>query len=111
MALIGIYSAKGGVGKTTLAANLAWASATLSSRRTLLWDLDAQGGASYIFRQRPAGSELSTQIIRKCDLRSMTKPSAYKRLQASSACKDCFAPLRRIRQNCGRLPSGSDGNV
>ena len=46
--IIAVYSAKGGVGKTTLAVNLAWASAALSRRRTLLWDLDAQGAASYI---------------------------------------------------------------
>ena len=48
MATIAIYSLKGGVGKTTLAVNLAWASATLSSRRTLLWDLDPQAASSYL---------------------------------------------------------------
>jgi len=36
MAAIVIFSPKGGVGKTSLAVNLAWASATLSRRRTLL---------------------------------------------------------------------------
>ena len=46
--IIARLQCQGRVGKTTLAVNLAWASATLSSRRTLLWDLDAQGGASYI---------------------------------------------------------------
>jgi chromosome partitioning protein len=48
MATVAIFSPKGGVGKTSLAVNLAWASATVSSRRTLLWDLDAQGAASFI---------------------------------------------------------------
>src|SRR3954469_18471304 len=48
MARIAVYSSKGGVGKTTLAVNLAWAAATMSQRRTLLWDLDAQAGASFI---------------------------------------------------------------
>jgi len=48
MTAIAIYSAKGGVGKTTLAVNLAWAAATRSSRRTLLWDLDAQAAATFI---------------------------------------------------------------
>lgn len=48
MATIAIYSLKGGVGKTTLAVNLAWCAATLSSRRTLLWDLDPQAAASFL---------------------------------------------------------------
>jgi cellulose biosynthesis protein BcsQ len=48
LATIAIYSMKGGVGKTTLAVNLAWLAATRSSRRTLLWDLDGQAGASFI---------------------------------------------------------------
>ena len=49
-----VYSLKGGVGKTTLAVNLAWASATLSSRRTLLWDLDGQAAATWILGQEKA---------------------------------------------------------
>jgi len=58
MKVVACYSVKGGVGKSTLAANLAWASATLSSRSTLLWDLDPQGSGSYLLGiDRPAGSE------------------------------------------------------
>jgi chromosome partitioning protein len=45
---VAIYSLKGGVGKTTLAVNLAWAAATLSARRTLLWDLDPQAASSFL---------------------------------------------------------------
>ena len=85
MAVIGIYSAKGGVGKTTLAVNLAWASATLSRRRTLLWDLDPQGGASYILRQRPAGRDLCSRIIDKGDLLSMARRSNYDKLDVLAA--------------------------
>lgn len=48
MSTIAIYSLKGGVGKTTLAVNLAWCAATLSSRRTLLWDLDAQAASTFM---------------------------------------------------------------
>lgn len=42
--VIAIYSAKGGVGKTTLAVNLAWSLARLSARPTVLVDLDLQFG-------------------------------------------------------------------
>jgi cellulose biosynthesis protein BcsQ len=51
MSTIAIYSLKGGVGKTTLAVNLAWCSATLSSRRTLLWDLDPQAASSFLLSE------------------------------------------------------------
>lgn len=47
MATIAVYSLKGGVGKTTLAVNLA-ACAAASGRRTLLWDLDPQGAATWL---------------------------------------------------------------
>jgi cellulose biosynthesis protein BcsQ len=49
MAVIAVYSSKGGVGKTTIAANLGWCSAQLSGRRTLLWDLDPTDGAGFMF--------------------------------------------------------------
>ena len=48
MATVAVYNIKGGVGKTSIAVNLAWSAATRSARRTLLWDLDAQGAASFL---------------------------------------------------------------
>ena len=48
MASIAVYSVKGGVGKTTLAVNLAWCSASISRRKTLLWDLDAANGSGFL---------------------------------------------------------------
>ena len=52
MSTIGIYSLKGGVGKTTLAVNLGWCAATQSSRRTLLWDLDPQAASTFLLSDR-----------------------------------------------------------
>ena len=46
MEIIAITSIKGGVGKTTTAVHLAYLSAA-AGWRTLLWDLDPQGGATY----------------------------------------------------------------
>jgi cellulose biosynthesis protein BcsQ len=73
--IIALYSAKGGVGKTTLAVNLAWASAALSSRRTLLWDLDAQGAASYILGQEPGAKAAKSSITRDADVWGLIRPS------------------------------------
>lgn len=53
MASIAVYSVKGGVGKTTLAVNLAWASAQISRRKTLLWDLDAANGSGFLLGVDP----------------------------------------------------------
>ena len=52
MKVIATYNIKGGVGKTTAAVNLAYLAAQ-DGFRTLLWDLDPQAAATYMFRVRP----------------------------------------------------------
>lgn len=52
MKVIATYNLKGGVGKTAAAVNLAYLAAR-SGLRTLLWDLDAQGAASFYLRVGP----------------------------------------------------------
>lgn len=54
MALVAVYSLKGGVGKTTLAVNLSWAAARLSGKKTLLWDLDSQAASTFLIGPKPA---------------------------------------------------------
>lgn len=65
MATLAVYSSKGGVGKTSLAVNLAWASATLSSRRTLLWDLDAQGASSFVLAPDRKQARDASEVIER----------------------------------------------
>lgn len=51
MKIYATYNIKGGVGKTSAAVNLAHLAAR-SGYNVLLWDLDPQGAASYLFRVR-----------------------------------------------------------
>ena len=51
MKVIATYNIKGGVGKTTAAVNLSYLAAQ-DGLRTLLWDLDPQAAATYMFRVR-----------------------------------------------------------
>lgn len=80
MRIIAVYNIKGGVGKTSTSVNLAHLSAT-QGRRTLLWDLDAQGAATYILRIKPrvkGGGEALIQARRPLD--AAIKGTDYDRL-------------------------------
>jgi cellulose biosynthesis protein BcsQ len=52
MKILASYNIKGGVGKTATAVNLSYLSAH-EGARTLIWDLDPQGAATFYFRIRP----------------------------------------------------------
>ncbi len=52
MKIFATYNIKGGVGKTATAVNLGYLAAK-DGYRVLLWDLDPQGAASYLFRIKP----------------------------------------------------------
>ena len=78
--VIAVYSLKGGVGKTTLAVNLAWAAATLSSRRTLLWDLDGQAAATWILGHDGGGKKAQAAILKDVEAGKLLRPTAIDRL-------------------------------
>jgi chromosome partitioning protein len=50
--ILATYNIKGGVGKTSTAVNMAYLAAR-DGYRVLLWDLDPQAAASFLFRVRP----------------------------------------------------------
>jgi chromosome partitioning protein len=52
MKILATYNIKGGVGKTATAVNLGYLAAA-DGYRLLLWDLDPQGAASFLFRIKP----------------------------------------------------------
>lgn len=52
MKIFATYNIKGGVGKTASSVNLAYLSAQ-EGARTLVWDLDPQGAATFYFRVKP----------------------------------------------------------
>jgi chromosome partitioning protein len=53
MRVYATYNIKGGVGKTTTAVNLAYLAAAETGLRTVLWDLDPQAAATFMFRVKP----------------------------------------------------------
>lgn len=86
MAAIAVYSLKGGVGKTTLAVNLAWAAATLSSRRTLLWDLDPQAASSYLIGgDGPARDQAQAVFTRDVPPARLVRGTGFARLDLLAA--------------------------
>jgi chromosome partitioning protein len=74
------YNIKGGVGKTAAAVNLAYLAAR-GGRRTLLWDLDPQGAASYLLRVRPRVKGGGKALIRgRKALDQAAKPTEFDHL-------------------------------
>jgi chromosome partitioning protein len=61
--IVATYSIKGGVGKTSAAVNLG-ALAARDGRRTLLWDLDPQGAASFLLRVKPKVKGGGRKLVR-----------------------------------------------
>jgi len=62
--VLATYNIKGGVGKTSAAANLAYL-ASRQGARTLLWDLDPQGASTYLFRIKPKVRGGAAKLLRR----------------------------------------------
>lgn len=118
MKIYATYNIKGGVGKTSAAVNLAHLAAR-GGYNTLLWDLDPQGAATYLFRVKPkvkGGSRALVRGIRPLDnaikatdfdgLDLLPADFSYRKmdLQLDRAKR----PTRRIRQLLKRLDAEYD---
>jgi len=62
MAIIAFYNLKGGVGKTASSVNIAYLAAA-NGYKTLLWDIDPQGAASYYYNIEPATKNGSKKLL------------------------------------------------
>lgn len=82
---VAVYSMKGGVGKTTLAVNLAYCAASNSSLRTLLWDIDAQGAASFLCAQERPDAKVKRVFAREIEASALAEPTQWPNLDLLAA--------------------------
>lgn len=94
MKVVAVYNMKGGVGKTTLAVNMAWCAASLSARRTLLWDLDAQAAATFLLGAKPTAEKAQSIFAKDILPARLVKATAIDRLSVLPADHS----LRRLDQ-------------
>ena len=99
MPTIAIYSLKGGVGKTSIAVNLAFTAATCR-RRTLLWDLDPQGASSWLLGgDGPSADSADSVFARDIPADRLIRPTAFPDLDLLPA----DASLRKLDGLFGAL--------
>ena len=81
MAVLATYNVKGGVGKTATVVNLAHRAAVAGAgegARTLVFDLDPQGAASYYFRAAPKVRRRGKSLVRgKVDVLDAITPTDF----------------------------------
>ena len=80
MTVLATYNIKGGVGKTSTAVNLA-ALAAREGQRTLLWDLDPQGAATFLFRIKARVKGGGKRLVRgRSDIDTLIKGTDHEGL-------------------------------
>ncbi len=75
--VLATYNIKGGVGKTSAAVNLSYLAAR-DGLRALLWDLDPQGGSTYLLRIKPKVQGGGGKLLRRrSDAEELIKGTDY----------------------------------
>lgn len=96
MAVVAVYNLKGGVGKTTVAVNLAWAAAELGGLRTLIWDLDGQASATWILagdRRNPSkGLDARSLLTGTATVDDLLMPTSVENLDLLPADRSLHDP-------------------
>ena len=106
MKTLATYNIKGGVGKTASAVNLAYLAAR-SGLRTLLWDLDPQGAASYLLRVRPRVKGGGRALVRgKRSLEEAVKVTEFDGLDLVLG--ETKKPTQRIARMLGPMADDYD---
>jgi len=113
VAAIAIYSLKGGVGKTSMAVNLAWCAASLCARRTLLWDLDPQAASTWLLGGPAPGDRAHAMFSRDIAVDRLIRPTTIPRLSLVGA-DDSLRGLDHLfheldkKKRLGKLIEGLD---
>ena len=106
MKVLACYNIKGGVGKTAAAVNLAWLAAR-DGARTLVWDLDPQGAATFYFRIKPKVKGGAKDLLRrKRPMPDAVKGTDYEGLDlvpADFSYRNMDLVLDRVKHPASRL--------
>jgi chromosome partitioning protein len=118
MKIVATYNIKGGVGKTSAAVNIA-AIAAGDGLRTLIWDLDPQGAATFLFRVKSkvrGGAEKLVQgktdvadLLRGTDIEGLDLlPADFSYRNMDLALDDAKRPTRQLTRVLGPLATAYD---
>lgn len=108
MVTIALYNLKGGVGKTASCVNFAYLAAQ-DGYKTLLWDIDPQGSASFYYQSKPRHKGGIKKLIEKdADIEEAIMVTDYENLDiipADLSAKSFDVILEEMKSSKKRLKS------